>query len=152
MPKIATGLPTLEPKGSTLPELAKELKKASALAKKFEAQMDQQKSLVHKLTVFKIPPLMENIESDFVNVPGVGLLELGIEVYPSIKKDDTPAFHAFLRENQHGDIIVPCIHFKTLQAFVAEQLANGETFPDYVNIAKIPTAKLKKEKAPKKKR
>lgn len=148
----AKELPKLEPKGKTLAELAKELKAASAKAKKYEALMDQQKSLVHQISVFKLPPLLEDIEGDGVNLPGVGYVESSIEVYPSIKKSDTESFHDWLRANNVGDIIVPYIHFKTLQAFVIEQLNLGTAFPDYVTIAKIPTAKIKAEKKSAKKK
>jgi hypothetical protein len=148
----AKELPKLEPKGKTLAELAKELKAASAKAKKYEALMDQQKSLVHQISVFKLPPLLEDIEGDGVNLPGVGYVESSIEVYPSIKKDDTESFHDWLRANKNGGIIVQYIHYKTLQAFVIEQLNAGVAFPDYVNIAKIPTAKIKAEKKSAKKK
>ena len=69
-----------------------------------------------------------------------------------MKKADEGDFHAWLRKNKPGGIIVDYIHYKTLQATVKEQLAEGKTFPDYVNIAKVPTATLKVEKKSAKKK
>lgn len=143
MPRVKQELPALEPKGKTVAELVKELKAAVAKKKKFEEEAERYGSLVHKIAVLKLPPLMENAELDYMNVPGVAGVELVTEVYPSIKKEDIEAWYKWLRENKHGDIIVPYIHPKTQQAFVKEQLIAGKTFPAYVNIAKVPTAKLK---------
>jgi len=139
-----------EPKGKTLPELVKEYKAAIAKKKKLEEQVEDLGSLIHKIAVEKIPPLMENLDTDFFNVPGVGAVEYGIEVYPSIKKDDQDAWFKWLRSKKLGAIIVEYIHPKTLQAFVKEQLGQQTEFPSYVNIAKIPTAKLKAERKGKK--
>jgi hypothetical protein len=145
-------LPVLKPKGKTIVELAKELKVATAKAKKYEALMNQHKSLVHKIRVFKLPPLLEDIEGDGINLPGVGYVETDIEIYPSVKKSDESDFHDWLRKNKLGGIIVDYIHFKTLQATVKEQLIAGTNFPEYVNIAKVPTATLKAEKKSAKKK
>ena len=108
--------------------------------------MDQQKSLIYELQVKAIPKLMEDISGTGLNIAGVGYLELGIEVYPSIKKEDEDQWFAWLRKQGLGGIIKETIHHKTLQATVSEQLDKGTKFPDYVNVALIPTAELKAEK------
>lgn len=102
--------------------------------------------MIHKIAVLRIPPLMENLELDDFNAPGVGRVELGIEVYPSLKKDDEERFFAWLRERDDGDIIKETVHHKTLQSFIKELLENGENPPDFMVVAKIPTAKLLKER------
>lgn len=139
-------LPKLQPKGRTIAELAKELKAAIIEKKRLEGLMEQQKSLVHRIATDKLPKLMEDAEHDFLNVPGVGALEYVIEVYPAIKKEDQDEWYAYLRDNDHGDIIVEYIHPKTLQAFVKEQLGLGVKLPQYVNAAKIPTVTIGAEK------
>lgn len=140
-------LPELQPQGTTITELAKELRAAMTKAKKCEKLMEQQKSLIYKIAVGKLPPLMENTEQDMINLPGIGKLEYGIEIYPSIKVDDKPDFFAWLRKNKSGDIIKEDVHYKTLQSFVREQLSNPEglKLPEIVNVAKIPTVTLGKE-------
>lgn len=149
--RVAAEKPKLEPKGKTFPELARELKAAKLKKKKLEEQVEALGSLIHKIAVEKLPPLMEDMTGDFINVPGIGAVELTIEVYPSIKKDDQAAWYTWLRKNKLGHIIVEYIHPKTLQATVKEQLGAQVKFPDYVNIAKIPTANLRAERKSKKK-
>jgi hypothetical protein len=134
----------LAPKGVTLPDLVKELSALEMRKKELDEKVEELKSVIHQIRVDKIPPLMEGLESDDFNVPGVGRVALSIEVYPSIKKDDIAAFYEWLRFNKNGAIIQEYIHPKTLQGFVKEQLSAGQAFPDYVTIAKIPTATLKK--------
>lgn len=146
----AAELPELQPQGKTLAELAKELKAAITKKKKFEAQMKQYGALVHKLATGPLAKLMEDQELDFFNVPGIGALEYGIEVYPSIKKEDQEAWYGYLRKRGDGSIIVEYIHPKTLQAYVKEQLGNSVKLPAYVNAAKIPTVSIGKEKKSKK--
>lgn len=152
MARIGTAakLPDLVPQGSNLTELAKELRIAITKKKKFEAQMDQQASLVHKIATGPLAKLMEDQELDFFNVPGIGALEYGIEVYPSIKKEDQAAWYSYLRKKGDGSIIVEYVHPKTQQAYVKEQLGNGVKLPAFVNAAKIPTVSIGAEKKSKK--
>ena len=145
-------LPELPIKGTTLAELAKELKLAKAKKKKLEEQSKQQGNLINRLAIGPLAKMMEDRDEDFVNIPGVGALEYGIEVYPSIKKDDQETWFEWLRKNKHGGLIVEYIHYKTLQAFVVEQLGNGVKLPDYVNAAKIPTVTIGKERKTTKKK
>lgn len=156
MPRVAEKkLPELPITGKRLVDHAKQLKEAIRLRKKFEAQMEQQKNLVHRLTTIAIPPLMEQIVGDGVNLPGVGYVEVGIELYPYVKVDDIPDFYAWLRENDAGGIIKETIHHKTLQAWVGEMIDDPEkagTLPPMLTVGKIPTAVLKAEKKSSKKR
>ena len=41
---------------------------------------------------------MEAEQTDDKNLPGVGRLELGIELYPYVKKDDEEEWFEFLRD------------------------------------------------------
>lgn len=150
MARVATKkeLPELPVTGKTLAELAKQLFGAMKKSKEFEAKMDQQKSLIHRLATQVMPPLMEAEDTDAKSIIGVGVLEYGIEVYPHVKKDDIPAWLNWLRESGHGALITEGVHPKTQQAFVKEQLSQNAKLPEIVNVAKIPTVVLK---APKKK-
>lgn len=145
-------LPELPIKGTTLAELAKELKVAKAKKKQLEDKSKQQGNLINRLATGPLAKMMEDRDEDFVNVTGVGALEYGIEVYPSIKKENEAEWHEWLRAHEHGSIIVPHIHYKTLQAFVIEQLGDNVKLPDYVNAAKIPTVTISKERKSTKKK
>lgn len=117
--------------------------------------MEQQKSLVHRLCTVAIPPLMEDLEGDGVNIPGVGFVEVGVELYPYVKVDDQDRWFKWLRDGGNGGIIKETIHHKTLQAFVGEQIDDPEKaglLPDYLTVGKIPTAVLKAEKKSKKRK
>lgn len=150
MPRVKTKeLPELFPKGKTIADLAKELKAANTAKKKYEALMNQQVSLIHKISVGSLPKLMEDIQGDGLNVPGVGYAELVIEIYPSVKKDDEPEFFDWLRDRGDGDLIKESIHYKTLQAWTIEQIDDPEKagdLPDILNVGKVPTVKLKAER------
>jgi hypothetical protein len=106
--------------------------------------------MIHKIAVLRIPQLMENLELDEFNAPGVGRVELEIEVYPNLTKANVAAFYEWLRERGDGDIIQETVHHKTLQAFVKELLVAGEELPECITAAKIPTAKLLAERKRKK--
>lgn len=156
MPRVAQAkLPELAITGKKLADHAKQLKDALAKKKKFERQMDQQVNLIHRLSTIAMPPLMEDIEGDGVNLPGIGYVELGIELYPYVKVEDLYTFFNWLDDTGNGAIAKRTIHHKTLQAWVAEQIDDAEKaakLPDYLTIGKIPTAKLKAEKKSSKKR
>lgn len=141
--------PKLAIKGSTLAELAKEMKAAKAKAKRAEKQMEQYKSLVHRIAIGPLAKLMEDAELDFFNVPGIGSLEYGIEVYPSYLKADTEAVFDWLRKIGDGHLIKETVHHKTLQGWAVSYLsdADNEAPPDILKLTKIPTVAIK---APKK--
>ena len=133
-------------KGKTLAELAKELKVAKAKKKKLDEQSKQQGHLLSRLATGPLAKLMEDRGEDFTNVPGVGALEYGIEVYPSVLKADTEAFHAWLKKNGEGDLIVASVNYKTLQAWTIRKLENAEKLPPMLKATKVPTVSIKKEK------
>lgn len=130
--------------GLTLPQLAKELKKWTEKKKKAKAEEEFAGSMVHLIATEAIPPLMDKLEQDEFNVPGVGRIELRPEVYPSVKKENIPAFYAALRKAGHGALIVEYVFPPTLKAFATEQLEAGIALPAECTVALIPTAKLLK--------
>lgn len=118
--------------------------------------MEQQKSLVFRLTTKVIPPMLDDEESNGKNFPGLGYLEIGIELYPYVKVDDMPAFFDWLDKNGHGGIAKRTIHHKTFQAWAGEMIDDplkARKLPEkLLTIGKIPTASLKAEKKSSKKR
>jgi hypothetical protein len=56
--------------------------------------------LIHRLSTIAMPPLMDDIEGDGVNLPGIGYVELGIELYPYVKVDDEDKFFNWLRRHR----------------------------------------------------
>lgn len=142
-------LAKLLPKGSTVAELAKELKAATAAKQKYEKLAEQQKSLAHLIAVTRLPKLMEDMEGDGINVPGVGYAELVIEIYPYVKVEDQERFYAWLRKNDMGDLIKETIHPQTLKAWAGDMVDDPEqagSLPEYLTVGKVPTVKLRAEK------
>jgi hypothetical protein len=151
MPKVKEEKPKYVVKGKTLTDLAKEVKPLIQKKKKLEGQVEELSSAIHAILVGVVPKIMEDAEQDFVNIPGIGALELSTEVYPYVAGDAIDTFYKWLRERQQGAIIKETIHPKTLQAFVKEQLEAGVDFKDSgCKIGLVPTAKLKAEKKTKK--
>jgi hypothetical protein len=147
MPKVKEEKPKYVVKGKTLTELAKEVKPLIQKKKKLEAQAEELGSAIHAILVGVVPKIMEDQEQDFVNIPGVGALELKTVVYPYVSGDNLPTFYKWLRDRKNGDLIKETIHPKTLQAFVTEQLEAGVDFTDSgCKIGLVPTAALKAEK------
>jgi hypothetical protein len=130
------------PQGTTLPELVKELREWTDKKKVAEAEAEFAKSMIHVIATKAMPPLMEKLELDEFNVPGLNRIELRQEVYVHVKKDDIPAFHEWLRDNGHGDLIVPYVFPATKKAWATEQLSGGAALPDMATVAFVPTAKL----------
>lgn len=55
------------------------------------------------------------------------------QMFANVKMEDKPTFFQWLRDNDMGDIIKEDIHFKTLTAFVKEQLEHENPLPKYVS-------------------
>lgn len=146
---------TVTIKGKTVAELAKEMKGWQAKKKKAEEAAEFAGKHVHEIAVKRLPPLLEDIEGDGINLPGVGYVRIGIELYPFYKKDDEPIFYKWLRDNEQGSIIKETIHPKTLQAWAGDMIDDPETagtLPPCLTVAKVPTAKVLKEQKSKKRR
>lgn len=142
--------PKLEPQGSTLPELVKELREWTDKKKALDAEVEVAKSMIHKIAVLRLPSLMDKLGQDDFNAPGYGRVELNNEVYAHVNKEHEDAFFEFLREQGEGDLIKESVHHKTLNGWAEGVLGDPERaalLPDYVNITEIPTAKLLKERA-----
>ncbi len=142
MPTLTDEKPEPTPQGTTLPELVKELQTWTHRKKEAEKAAEFAASMVHAICTKAIPPLMEKLETDEFNVPDVGRVELRQEVYVHVKKDLQPAFYQWLRDNGHGDLIVPYVFPATQKAWATEQLSGGAALPDMATVAFVPTAKL----------
>lgn len=130
--------------GLTLPDYIKLFKKLKDKKSKATALAEECGSLINQIATLHIPALMNELETDDFNVPGVGRVELETEAYPSVLKENTQKFYTALREAGHGALIVEYIFPQTLKAFVKEQLAANATLPDECKVTFIPTAKLLK--------
>jgi hypothetical protein len=136
----------LEPKGKTLPELVREQKYWETRKRWADKVVKRASSIIHKIAVKRIPPLMEAMDQDDTNIKGVARVRIDNEVYVYVKAADVAAFHEWLRERGDGALIKPTIHHKTLNSWGAEMLGDPEAkLPDYINITEVPTAKLLKE-------
>lgn len=128
----------------TLPEYVKLLAKHTKAKKAAEAKAEAAGSLIHQIATIHIPPLMEKLETDEFNSPGVGRIELRQEVYASVLKADIPAFYEALRKKGDGALIVEYIFPGTLKSYAKEQLEANAALPPQLKATFIPTAKLLK--------
>ncbi len=77
-----------------------------------------------------LPTLLEDAGMDSARVTGVGTVALydmlNIQIY------DKDTGYGWLREHDHGDIIVDYIHPSTLKGWAKEMLKKGEEIPEDV--------------------
>jgi hypothetical protein len=109
-----------------------------------EASLKDVNGVIRTLSEETLPRLMEDLEQDSFRVPNVGTVFLQQKVYANVKADDREKFHAWLRENGHGDIIKETVHPQTLTAFAKEQLGEGKPLPDTVSARFVPTAVIRR--------
>jgi hypothetical protein len=112
MPRISKAKPEA-PSGLSLPEYTKLLKKLTDKKAKAEASADECKSLIYQIAVKHVPPLMEKLELDEFNSPGIGRIELRQEVHASVNKTNQPAFYQWLRSTGNGSLVVEYVHVRT---------------------------------------
>lgn len=63
-------------------------------------------------------------------LPDGATVYLRSTLYPSVRKANQPRFHAWLREEGHGDLIKETVHHQTLKAFCREQVEAGRNLPE----------------------
>lgn len=146
MPTVKKEKTVYVPQGTTLAELAAEVKPLIARKKELTAEVEELEAAIHMLLVKTIPAKMEKLDTDGTNIKGVGYLELNTILYPYVKVEDREKFYGWLEERGDRHIVKEAINPKTLQAFVTEQDEAGTEFPEYVTISRVPTAVLKAEK------
>ena len=119
-----------------------------SLVDRKEALAEEEKEINKRLKVLKeieLPEYMDENDLEKVTVEGVGTIYIQVQVYANVKKEDNPAFYAWLRETGNEDLITEYVFPATVKAFCKEQLENGKPVPDMVSAHKVPTAMLRRK-------
>lgn len=144
--RVKDDAPELEPKGKTLPELVREQKFWETRKRWADKVAKRASSIIHTISVKRIPPLMEAMDQEGTTIKGVARVEIENVVYCYVPVGRIEEFHEWLRERGDDALIKEAVHHKTLNSWAAEVLGDPEAakdLPDYVNITEVPTAKLK---------
>jgi seryl-tRNA synthetase len=104
-------------------------------------ELDQE---LKTLTTETLPAAMDENDIEKFTVEGVGTIYQQVKVYAYVKKENEPKFHAWLREQGHGDMIREYVFPATLSSFAKEQIEAGVELPDFLPAAKVPTAMLRR--------
>jgi hypothetical protein len=92
-----------------------------------------------------LPKVMDENEIEKFTTEGVGTIYTQMKVNAYVKKEDEEKFHAWLREGGNGDLIRDYVFPGTLSSFAKEQIENGVELPDFISVAKIETAMLRRK-------
>lgn len=92
-----------------------------------------------------IPQKMDENEIEKFTVEGVGTIFTQMKVYASVPKEREMEFHAWLRDEGHGDMIRDYVFPGTLSSFAKEQLEQGVELPEFIKATKIETAMLRRK-------
>lgn len=127
----------------------------TGLARRFRELKDRKDSLnnelkelgeeLKKIETELLPQAMEENEIEKFTVDGVGSIYTQMKVYAYITKENEPLFHAWLRDQGHGELIKEYVFPATLSAFAKEQLEQGNDLPDWFKAAKVETAMLRRK-------
>jgi hypothetical protein len=127
-------------------DLKTNVEELKALTKSVEAKYDD-------LRKRRLPDKMQELglispdgKGGFTHSSGAKV-HLRVEVYAYCKKENEPAFFAWLREEGHGDLIKETVHAQTLKAFAKECLKDGVALPAQLTVTPETHAVLKSPKA-----
>lgn len=125
--------------------LAQQLRDMKDHKEALEAELKQLDADLKKLTTETIPQMMDDMSIEKMTVDGAGTLYQQVEIYAHVKKEDEPAFHAWLRDQGQEDLIRPYVFPQTLKAFAKEQIEAGVELPEWFKAIKVPTARLRRK-------
>lgn len=128
-------------------QLRELLKTKERLAEETKAN---NKAIEH-IQVHVLPSLMDDNSMPFFGVAGGGVVRLKTEVYVHVPAASREDLKDWLRGTDNEDMITESVNDKTFQAFVKSLLddqaengvTNSNTYPEFVKVTQIPTAKLK---------
>jgi hypothetical protein len=129
---------------TTIAEAATELRRLKELEDAQNEALKATKAAIERITKTTIPEILEAMGAENARIPGIGTVYLQNKVFANVKAEDRDKFHAWLRENGHGDLIKDTVHPGTLTSFAKEQLENGIALPEYVQAAFVTQAALRK--------
>jgi len=114
----------------SLAELGKLLAQAKADHAAASEAEKKAKKFYDMLRLSVIPDRMEEEEITSINIADVGRLGVASDMQTSVLAENRDAFHSWMRENGHGDLVKETVHSSTMKAFIKEQIQNGEEIPD----------------------
>lgn len=124
---------------------AQRLRELTDRKETLEGELKEVEQELKLLKTDVLPRVMDENEIEKFTVEGVGTIFTQIKVYAYVKKEDEATFHAWLREQGHGDIIREYVFPATLSSFAKEQLEAGVELPSFMSAAKVDTAMLRRK-------
>ena len=77
-----------------------------------------------------VPERMEVDEIDTITISGIGRVSIVPVMRVSVKSGQTNALQEWLKSHGARELIKPTVNPSTLKAYIAEQIENGEEYPD----------------------
>lgn len=125
-------------------DLLIEYKQAREEVETLEENIKKAKDRLEKATLKLVDDLQLRGASRTAKYDGIGSLALRQPIVNARSKDDEQLFD-FLKSVGRDDLIKPTVHFKTLGAFVKEQLEAGDggiKLPDFIEVWFKPSVRL----------
>ena len=130
---------------TSIADYAKELYDLRAEKDQLEDRLKELNHRKNELERDLIPSMMDDLEQDKVTITGIGTIYLRPDLFANYVKDDEEEVFKWLRENGHGDIIKPTIHYSTLRAWAKEQLENNGAVPTQLRVTPFMQATLRRK-------
>ena len=125
---------------SVVKELRRLKDRKEALAAE-ESEINKQITLIEQS---KLPAMMEEAGITKFQVPGIGSVGVKNETFIYVAADNRAKLHETLRRQGNGSLITETVNHQTLQSFVKEQLAAGNSVPDEIKLTFVKVAKLRR--------
>ena len=77
---------------------------------------------------------------------GIGKIQDHVRTFASFKEENREKVYEWLKENGLGDIIKPYVHPSTFSALISDNIKEGRTYPEFINVFMKPSPKLIKSK------
>jgi len=137
---------SLSPGGPVLAitELAHEMKALGEELDELDAVRKTKQQRYDEIRKRLLPEALALAEMSGFKLSGGESVHLRTDTYASVAKEDTAAFHAWLRDNGFASLIVPTVNHQTLRAWAREQRDAGGQIPEMVKVYTEPVAVLRK--------
>ena len=111
-------------------EAVKEMERIRERLEEIKAVKTEHQEEFDLLRLGIIPGLMDEDEITNITIDGVGRVTLTGDVYASIPASERDRAYQWLRDNNHGGLIVETVNSGTLKAFVKGVIKKGEELPE----------------------
>jgi hypothetical protein len=127
-------------------ELLVEYKNAREEVERLDEIVKSAKDKLEKATLKLVDDLQTRQASRTAKYDGIGSVTLKAPIINARSTDEDKLFD-FLKNVGRDDLIKPTVHFKTLSAFVKEQIGAGDAgikIPDFIEVWFKPSVQLNK--------